>query len=155
MKRVIGILFALAAVAPGMDWDGSVTLDPNACAEAWQQVSGSLKQNMAGTPFSPSTSTQEAKRWQAVQQAAGTPLMPVLLLGWLQELNPLTSMTEHPTLYADVLELCAQAFAGQREACMQLAKALRSGVFENGLLMWRHAAAAQKTEASGAELCPP
>lgn len=138
----------VAATAQGVEWDEAVTLDPDACAEVWQQVQRGGERPVSGVPFMPTQETAESKRWQAVRQATGTPLMPVLLLAWLQELNPLTPMAEQPTRYADVLGICEQAFAGNRAAAQQLAAALRVGVFENGLLMYRSAAAAQEVEAS-------
>lgn len=107
---------------------------------------------MAGAPFEPTAAAAEGKRWQAVQQAAGTPLMAVLLLAWLQELNPLHTMAEHPALYAAALGICERAFAGQAADVALLAKALRSGSFENGLLMYRSAEAAQRLEVSGASV---
>ena len=78
--------------------------------------------------------------------------MAVLLLTWLQELNPLHTMAEHPALYAAALGICERAFAGQAADAAQLAEALRRGAFENGLLMYRSAAAAQELAAPGASV---
>lgn len=137
-----------AAMAQGVEWDDAVTLDPDACAEVWQQVQRGGERPVAGVPFAPTPETAESKRWHAVRQAAGTPLMSVLLLAWLQELNPLTPMAEQPKRYAEVLGICEQAFAGNYAAAQQLAAALSAGVFENGLLMYHSATAAQEAEAS-------
>lgn len=152
MRVLICMMFGLAAAAQGDDWAESVTLDPDACAEIWQQVQSGGKRGVAGAPFEPTAAAAEGKRWQAVQQAAGTPLMAVLLLTWLQELNPLHTMAEHPALYATALGICERAFAGQAADVAQLAEALRRGAFENGLLMYRSAEAAQELAAPDASV---
>lgn len=131
------------------DFGASVTLDPDACAEVWQQVQQGGRSRVSGAAFAPSEAGANMKRWQAVQQSAGTPLMPVLLLAWLQELNPLHTMAEHPNMYAAALGICERAFAGNVAAREQLAEALRRGAFENGLLMYSSETAAQRVAASG------
>ena len=71
--------------------------------------------------------------WQQAMDAAGTELMPVKLLALLQRLNPDKPMEAYAALYADTLRLHVLAAAGNREARMQLAAALRVGMLPGGM----------------------
>lgn len=82
--------------------------------------------------------------WQQAMDAAGTELMPVKLLALLQRLNPDKPMESYAALYADTLRLHVLAAAGNREARMQLAAALRVGMLPGGM---RIICAASKAEA--------
>lgn len=114
----------------------SITLDIGEMETIKQQVfGGAVVPPRADVP---KVEDQSAQRWVQVMEAAGTDMMPVLLLAMLQELNVASPLAAHPREYASALELHRLAAAGNAQACATLAQALRSGMLPSGLLLFRN-----------------
>lgn len=113
--------------------DMPLTLDPAVVDEVKRAVfSGELATE--GDKTAEATAVQgDSALWQAAMDAAGTELMPVKLLALLQRLNPDKPMDAYAAMYADTLRLHVLAAAGNREARMQLAAALRVGMLPGGM----------------------
>lgn len=107
---------AALAQASLLDSSDAVTLDPAEFSRIWQEV----KTGAAATP-------QVESGWQAALQAEDEELSRVLLLAWLQGLNPLCPMEQHARAYADAVSLHRKAQAGHVASCAALAAAYRAG----------------------------
>ena len=99
-----------------LDSRESVTLDSAEMARIWQEVRD-------GKPAAPAS----GDAWLAAMQAEDEELARVLLLAWLQQLNPQAPMVEFAADYASVLQLHRRALAGNPAACATLAAGYRSG----------------------------
>ena len=120
----------LAASVAGSDMP--LTLDPAVMDAAKRAVFGGEVAAEGAEP--PSLAVQgEAAVWQQAMDAAGTEMMPVLLLALLQRLNPDKPMDKHAALYAETLRLHVLAAAGNKEARLMLAAALQAGMLPNGM----------------------
>lgn len=120
----------LAACVVGSDMP--LTLDPAVMDAAKRAVFGG--EGLAdGEQPAPQVAQGEAALWQQAIDAAGTELMPVLLLALLQRLNPDKPMDTHAPLYAEALRLHVLAAAGNKEARLMLAAALQVGMLPNGM----------------------
>ena len=129
MKWVLLSLWA----AVGTAWaDRPLTLDPAVMDAAKRAVFGGEGLVEGAEPPSPAEQG-DAALWQQAMDAAGTEMMPVLLLALLQRLNADKPMATHAALYADALRLHVLAAAGNKEARIQLAAALQVGMLLNGL----------------------
>lgn len=130
--RPLLLTVGLAATVAGADMP--LTLDPAVIDAAKRAV-------FNGEPLIDSgdkADTAEAEQgdvalWQQAMDAAGTEMMPVLLLALLQRLNPDKPMDVYAAVYADTLRLHVLAAAGNKDARLQLASALRVGVLPNGM----------------------
>ena len=118
MKRWLLLCCAAAAAAHAslLESTDAVTLDPAEFSRIWQEV----KTGVASTP-------QVESGWQAALQAEDEELSRVLLLAWLQGLNPLCPMEQHARAYADAVLLHRKAQAGHVASCAALAAAYRAG----------------------------
>lgn len=127
-----GWLTVQVCVLVGGAWgsSGSITLDASEMERARQAVfGGDGMLQPAATP-----TEHPAERWSRAMAAAGTDLMPVLLLALLQELNPQLTMAEHPVIYAEALKLHRLAAEGDSSARALLAAFLESGMLPGGLI---------------------
>ena len=116
----------------------SLTLDPKEMERMKQAVFGGGVANVAEeSPAASAVEESPEQRWCRAMAAAGTEMMPVLLLALLQELNPRADMGRCAADYAAALQLHRLAAAGNAEACTQLAVGLRTGVLPSGLLIMR------------------
>ena len=118
MKRWLLLCCAAAAAAHAslLESTDAVTLDPAEFSRIWQEVK-------TGVP----AAAQAESGWQAALLAEDEELARVLLLAWLQGLNPLCPMEQHARAYADAVALHRKAQAGHAAACAALAAAYRAG----------------------------
>lgn len=138
----IRILLVGAAILPLLQAQSPLTLDPSMIEEAKRAA---FRQSGVLMPEPETSAVQgDSARWQAAMDAAGTELMPVMLLGLLQRLNPHLPMEEHAALYAEALRLHVQAAGGDKAARMELTAALRVGALLNGLRVPCDASLAEK-----------
>ena len=116
MKRVILPLLLGAPLAAASLLDGTepITLDQGAFTRILNEVRG-------GNVAAPGSG------WKAAMLAEDAELMRVLLLVWLQELNPQAPMGAHAQAYAAAVRLHLDARAGRAAACASLAQAYRTG----------------------------
>ncbi len=139
MRCILTILVMLPLFVTAAESVGSLTLDPAEMELARRQVFGgagiTAAHEAGAAPAVPVTPGQapEVERWQAAFAAAGTEMMPVLLLALLQDMNPTMSMAENAEAYAEALALHRKAAAGNTEACALLAEAFRAGRLNSGL----------------------
>ena len=101
MKRSHIFLVAVVAAAP-MLCAAPLTLDPAVIEEAKRAVFGGESVMTQDSAPAPAAAEQgDTALWQEAMDAAGTEMMPVLLLALLQRLNPHLPMQEHAARYAD------------------------------------------------------
>lgn len=118
MRQVLLICCVAAALAQAslLDSSDAVTLDPAELSRIWQEVkTGAAVPQQAGAG------------WQAAQLEGDEELARVLLLAWLQRVNPLLPMEKHARVYADAVLLHRRALAGHAASCAALAAAYRAG----------------------------
>lgn len=124
--------FVLAAAVVGADMP--LTLDPAVIDAAKRAVFNGEPLMESGDKSDATAAVQgDVALWQQAMDAAGTEMMLVRLLALLQRLNPDKPMDVYAAMYADTLRLHVLAAAGNKEARLQLASALRVGVLPNGM----------------------
>ncbi len=157
--KATALLFLLASAAlaetAGQGSAAQLTLDPGLYAEALREVQGlppapqeapsaeasaaqaesaSVPSAQPSAPLKEPVSTAPGvEDWQAALRDAGTELADVRLLVLLQRLNPLDPPSARAEDYAAALRLHHLMLAGNARACLELARACRTGAFESGL----------------------
>ena len=117
MKALLPFLLVPVACASLLDGTEPVTLDQAEFFRIWQEVK-------SGASPAPAAA---ADMWQQAMLAEDADLARVLLLAWLQEMNPAVPMAAHAQAYADAVALHRRALAGQPAACAALVAAYRTG----------------------------
>ena len=117
MKALLPFLLVPVVSASLLDGTEPVTLDQAEFTRIWQEVK-------SGAPQAPAAG---ADTWQQAMLAEDEDLARVLLLAWLQEMNPAVPMAAHAQVYADAVALHRRALAGLPAASAALAAAYRSG----------------------------
>lgn len=127
----------LLLLVPGVASAQSITLDPAEMEAAYKRVFGQgvLPQEAPAEAAETSAPGVE-ERWLQAMEAAGTDMMPVLLLSLLSELNPQAPMATHAELYAAALALHRKAAAGNSQACEELALSLETAVLPGELRLF-------------------
>ncbi len=139
MRYILTMLVMLPLLVTAAESAGSLTLDPAEMERARRQVFGGagVRATYEDTPAPANpvvpAQSSEVVRWQAAFAAAGTDLMPVLLLALLQDMNPTVPMAANVEAYAEALALHRKAAAGNTDACIQLADAFRVGYLNSGI----------------------
>lgn len=106
----------------------SVTLDPEAMAEVWREMSGVPGVRVSsGETSGASAAHSPSALWREARRAAQDSTFPVLVLHMLQSLNPQLPMGDNVWAYAAALELHRQAFSGNPRAVAEMSAALRCG----------------------------
>ena len=130
------IAASLLLLVPGMASAQSITLDPAEMEAAYQRVFGQGVVPKEEPAPADAAAQGVEQRWLQAMQAAGTDLMPVLLLSLLSELNPQAPMATHAELYAAALELHRKAAAGNSQACEELALSLETAFLPGELRLF-------------------
>ena len=138
------LLCLVAVAAVPMAGAAPLTLDPAVIEEAKRAVFSGESFLTPDAEPAPAAEQGDAALWQDAMDAAGTEMMPVLLLSLLQRLNAHLPMEQHAARYAEALRLHVLAAAGNKAARMELSAALRVGVLTNGLRVPCDAALADK-----------
>lgn len=119
MRRIFLLLCVVVAVAQAslLDTREPVTLDTAEMVRIWQTV----------RTGKPALQAAGGDTWQAALLAEDAELGRVLLLAWLQQLNPQAPMVQFATDYAQAVTLHLQALRGNSAACAACAGAYRAG----------------------------
>lgn len=117
MKVLLPFLLPSIACASLLDGGDPLTLDQGEFSRIWQEVRSGVV----------STSKLPATTWQRAMLAEDAEVFRVLLLAWLQQHNPQSSVEDYAPAYADAVALHRKALAGQPAACAALAAAYRAG----------------------------
>lgn len=147
MKPLFCVMFVAALLARAAD---PLTLDPDMMEEAKRRVFGAEGYVQSESSADDSVEVRfvpDAACWEAAMDAAGTEMHAVLLLALLQKLNPSKPMESNAADYAAALRLHVLAAAGNKEACLQLASALTTGILPCGLAVCADARLAEKWRA--------